>query len=54
MLEGGDGLADACDGMLVGVDVEVVDGVVDKLRRGSVSISWLEERVPHRRGILGE
>lgn len=39
LLERGEGLGDAADGELVGLDVEVVDCVVDELR-ASRSVSF--------------
>lgn len=38
LLEGRDGLADARNGSLVGIDVEAADRLVDELRRETLSV----------------
>lgn len=40
MLEGGERVIDACDGLFVWLDVEVADGVVDELGEGLAR--WLD------------
>lgn len=57
-MERGEGFGDAADGELVGLDVEVVDGVVDELRASrSVSfgvIVFVSGQTTYSGWILGE